>query len=856
MDPEAQTDDANLVLEDNSRRKEKKRSRSKMGQMRKQLTRMATKRVLLRPGSSGNLSMDDSNSKRAQAFQKAIRKSKHKGKAEALLHPAAQLKREATKVVKHYNRNRHKLKAPIFFVLWLAWLLLGTLFFAYAPDIELGGAKGFYMALNIGYSIGFGYPSEESNNYLYFSSLYVMIGASFVGAALGFFADRISKDGDSWFTKMEQQKDAEQAMLDKRSRIRGKIQVFWLRYSSALKPLSVWGLFVITLIVYSMKLIGWPFREAQYFAITALSTGGHWSIPNDSPDWMFAVTGALIMVGVPIMALAMAQTALVFVGGADLDEAKATIDAVITKEELLLLEKLGLEDADGEIDQAEFILLCMIRMGTDLGLIKYIMQRFSELNFYTGEALTISQVTQGACDFVDGQVRRRESVRNLDCGRSKLVTVGEDEAIIVTGEDEVEDDDDSTDSNPMGHVRLSNFSDVSSFTNPGGYRLSNLSMGSDSGFSSLGRSSRCSVCSSCGNSTKVRVSFLDELAALDELSEEDEFAEGSGEDEDEDVEDGDGNIDEAIEAYGSGDLEQCASDPYIDNSEANLNNSESSFDKEPSISKSSISRSSVSDTSFLATLRKKLGGSSSRPTSKSKRCSEATEPCSVSENSNEFDQISFTNEIEDALTRPEKRSSVGRFKRFVHDLQQECKSSDPTKSEQVQVQNPEGDPALCDDIVSSMGDIMSTSTSSSAYLHENPALEENPVLPSSVLFQSTSTSTILQEQPAAHHEGPTQAVFQICDQFQSTSTSSIHQEPATGHYGSSTQPASLINVKSPSQSSHTRGSYHTCDTSYISHHTGESEEREQRLSFRQYLSNHSFERDNQPSYMAHREEIV
>lgn len=830
--------------------------------MRKQLKRIATKRMLLRK-SSGNLDLDESNSKRAAAFQNAIQKSKHKGKADALLHPVAQLKREATKVVKHYNRNRHKLKAPIFFALWLAWLLLGTLFFAYAPDIQLGGAKGFYMALNIGYSIGFGYPSEESNNYLYFSSLYVMIGASFVGAALGFFADRISKDSDSWFTKMEQQKDAEQAMLDKRSRIRGQIQVFWLRYSSALKPLSVWGLFVITLIVYSMKLIGWPFREAQYFAISALSTGGHWSIPNDSPDWMFAVTGALIMVGVPIMALAMAQTALVFVGGADLDEAKATIDAVISKEELLLLEELGLEDADGEIDQAEFILLCMIRMGTDLGLIKYIMQRFSELNFYTGEALTISQVTQGACDFVDGQVRRRESVRNLGlaCGRSTLVTVGEDEAIIVTGEDEI-DDDDSDGSNPMSHVRFSSmdnsdYSEVSCFTNPGGYRLSDLSRSSDSGFSSLGRrSSLCSVCSACG-STKARVSFRDELAALDELPEEDEFAEESEDEEDKDIAVDEDNLDKSI-----ADEEQAIPESIVDNSEPCMNNSESSLDK-LSASRSSISRSSISDTSFLATLRKKFGssskklGSSSEQTSKSKRYSEATEPCSVSDNSNEFDQLSFTDEVKTAPRRPEKRGNVGRFKRFVADLQQECKL-DVTNSKQVQVQDPEDNPALCDDIVSSMGDIMSTSTSSSAYLQENPALNDNPALPSSVLFQSTSTSTILQEQLAAHHEGPTQAVFQTYDQFQSTSTStsSIHQELPTGLYGSSTQPASLFNIRSPSQSSHTRGSFHTCDTSTLSHHTRESEEGEKRLSFRQYLSNHSFEPNNQPSCLAHREEIV
>ncbi len=72
-------------------------------------------------------------------------------------------------------------------VLWFTWLSIGTVF--YSVQNKLGWSKGFYMAVNVGYSIGWGYPVEISDKNIVFSILYVLIGASAVAAALGFFAD-------------------------------------------------------------------------------------------------------------------------------------------------------------------------------------------------------------------------------------------------------------------------------------------------------------------------------------------------------------------------------------------------------------------------------------------------------------------------------------------------------------------------------------------------------------------------------------------------------------------------------------------------------------------------------------------
>lgn len=60
-----------------------------------------------------------------------------------------------------------------------------------------------------------------------------------------------------------------------------------------------------------------------------------------------------LLVGVPIMAVAMAETAQVMISQGDVDQAKETIDAVVTKEELEFLQELGLEDFDGKVDKAE-----------------------------------------------------------------------------------------------------------------------------------------------------------------------------------------------------------------------------------------------------------------------------------------------------------------------------------------------------------------------------------------------------------------------------------------------------------------------------------------------------------------------
>lgn len=119
-------------------------------------------------------------------------------------------------------------------------------------------------------------------------------------------------------------------------------------------------------------------------------------IPDDSPDWLFGVTGFFAALGVPIMGVAMASLgALLMERRDDMDEMKKIIEAEVTAEEILDLQRFGLEDGDGEIDKAEFVILCMVRLGTDPRLVQFISDQFQKLDDDGSNSLSILEITRG-----------------------------------------------------------------------------------------------------------------------------------------------------------------------------------------------------------------------------------------------------------------------------------------------------------------------------------------------------------------------------------------------------------------------------------------------------------------------------
>lgn len=229
------------------------------------------------------------------------------------------------------------------FNLWLVWLFVGTVFYAY--ELDIGWAKGFYMAVNIGYSIGWGDISEAGEyGSQWFSTVYVLCGASFIAAALGFFAQAIVDDRDNWYTN-ELQRIKYEAKMRKAVRNDDNTRMFtlWAKYNrEKLRSIVLWLVFVI---IATGAALGthkeWEFIEGLYFAVSSLSTGGHYSLPSDADEWEYGLTGIYCALGVPLMGIAMATLASIFIDTGSIDDLMDKVKERVSEKEIDMLMEFG-----------------------------------------------------------------------------------------------------------------------------------------------------------------------------------------------------------------------------------------------------------------------------------------------------------------------------------------------------------------------------------------------------------------------------------------------------------------------------------------------------------------------------------
>jgi hypothetical protein len=224
-----------------------------------------------------------------------------------------------------------------------------------------------------------------------------------VAVALGFFAEKVGEDHDNWFTNLVQDKAFEEIMRNSKNPV-VVLKALYIKYEAQIHAILAWVIWIGIMVVYSIFGYGWTYVQAQYFAISTLSTGGLWGVRADAPSWMFGLTGFMAALGVPLMAVAMAQLATLMIDTGDLEATKRTIVEDVTGEELLMLRKFGLENGDGVIDNSEYIILCMVRMGQDPHLIEFIVNEFKRLDDDNSGFLTIEEITGGKYYMKNGQI--------------------------------------------------------------------------------------------------------------------------------------------------------------------------------------------------------------------------------------------------------------------------------------------------------------------------------------------------------------------------------------------------------------------------------------------------------------------
>ena len=171
---------------------------------------------------------------------------------------------------------------------------------------------------------------------------------------------------------------------------------FFTYYIWKYRAFFLFGLWLCFGVMWSVGNIKWSIVQGFYFSITSMSTGGIWSIPDDSPDSFFFVVGVYTCTGAPIMLLSFGSLAHSI---ADLGQEKTLrnkIQAPITQDEILIMYELGVEDGDGFIDRCEYIILMIIRLkAMKIDLIDAIADRFCDLDV-DGDGLVSYEEIQGA----------------------------------------------------------------------------------------------------------------------------------------------------------------------------------------------------------------------------------------------------------------------------------------------------------------------------------------------------------------------------------------------------------------------------------------------------------------------------
>mmetsp|Transcript_58828 Transcript_58828/g.124958 ORF Transcript_58828/g.124958 Transcript_58828/m.124958 type:complete len:368 (-) Transcript_58828:257-1360(-) len=290
-----------------------------------------------------------------------------------------------------------------YLVYYLIWILVGTLCFAYAPWSHTSGlVLGYYSAVNVGYSIGWAWPPQPDGPELLFSSVYLLFGSGFISLALGVYAEYAMKDRDSWFTKLLKQQEYEEAFS--RASESGshrynwylKARLYYDHNKDVIIPVSLWLTWLFMMMMNGRYAVGFSWPTTQYYALTSCSTGGMVGMQY-APKWSFFLHAFLTSMAVPWMAWAMAAVGMSLTRGGveELEKTKDELKEPVTPEELEFISNLGLENGDGQVDKAEFIILSMARMGVDVQLLNFISKRFEELDNDQSGALSIREITGG-----------------------------------------------------------------------------------------------------------------------------------------------------------------------------------------------------------------------------------------------------------------------------------------------------------------------------------------------------------------------------------------------------------------------------------------------------------------------------
>ena len=223
----------------------------------------------------------------------------------------------------------------------------------------------------------------------WFSTWHILSGAILIAFLLTNIGENVEEEASmTMFEALRRREDYERKMRKENPPIE-RLKAF-VQYNAAyLITIVVWiawmGSIVAWSIVATSKLDDatqrWGFPEAQYFAVSVCSSAGSLGLPPNAPEWAYLLAGISMMVGVPLMALAVSCVVIMIWQH---QRFRKVHDAAwepvtgIEMEALRLLELIG--DGDAGMTRGGFVLLGLLRMGQDGGIIGYLSDAYDEMN--------------------------------------------------------------------------------------------------------------------------------------------------------------------------------------------------------------------------------------------------------------------------------------------------------------------------------------------------------------------------------------------------------------------------------------------------------------------------------------------
>ena len=261
---------------------------------------------------------------------------------------------------------------------WLLWLSAGAVFYYLEEDLTVDEA--IYVSTSIGYGI-FWYELTSSNTYAkVYTCLHFSIGVFGVAFAMAVFARHLVTMKKKWFNDMKQQRLIRVALTTEE--LWDDVIALFAYYWPKVYVHFFFVLWMVLGIVWGVTSLQLKVLDAWLFCMTAMATGGLVSLPSSgvhARDYVFY--SIFIAVGAPLMAISCGVLAHNISMYGKAAKMMSKINAPMTEDELVMMNHLDLEDDDGYIDRAEFVILVLVRIGAlNPDLISVLFERFYEID--------------------------------------------------------------------------------------------------------------------------------------------------------------------------------------------------------------------------------------------------------------------------------------------------------------------------------------------------------------------------------------------------------------------------------------------------------------------------------------------